>query len=190
MIAGAILIQRGGHLRFRSVLFDRWLKWSGFGALMAEENETAGAEAPPPKSKKKLIVIVGAVLGLAALGGGGWYYKQHTAKMTKKAEPVVQEEPFLVDIPTIISNLDSSSGRPMFVKISAKLQVRGTTSQQVTAMMPEIQNIFQSYLHESSQADLGGNGIYRLREALLDRIAVQLAPIEVRDLLFTEFLIQ
>ncbi|NHN87916.1 flagellar basal body-associated FliL family protein [Acetobacter conturbans] len=157
---------------------------------MAEETETAGVLAPPPKSKKKLLILVGSVLGIALLGGGGWYYKQHASQPLKKAVSAVQEEPFLVDIPTVISNLDSTSGRPVFVKISAKLQVRGATPQQVTAMMPEIQNIFQSYLHESSQTDLGGNGIYRLREALFDRITVQLAPIEVRDLLFTEFLIQ
>ncbi|AQS85458.1 MAG: flagellar basal body-associated FliL family protein [Acetobacter aceti] len=158
---------------------------------MAEEAETAGAEASPPKkSKKKLVMLGGALLGIILLGGGGWYYKQHSAHAVKENVPVVQEEPFLVDIPTVISNLESSSGRPVFVKLTAKLQVRGATVQQVTSQMPEIQNIFQSYLHESSQADLNGNGIYRLREALLARIAVQLAPIEVRDVLFTELLIQ
>lgn len=163
----------------------------GFGERMAEEAETAGAEAPPPKkNKKKLVMLAGALLGVVLLGGGGWYYKQHAAQAVKKDVPVVQEEPFLVDIPTVISNLESSSGRPVFVKLTAKLQVRGATQQQVMAQMPEVQNIFQSYLHESSQADLNGNGIYRLREALLARIAVQIAPIEVRDVLFTEFLIQ
>ncbi|GBQ26292.1 flagellar FliL protein [Acetobacter estunensis NRIC 0472] len=159
---------------------------------MAEEEETEGAVAPPPKKKKKLVLIAGAAVAVALLGGGGWFYRQHSAAKPEKTPPqaVVQQEPFLVDIPTVISNLDSSTGRPVFVKISAKLQVRGTTRDAVDALMPEIQNVFQTYLHESTQSDLGGNGIYRLREALLARLVVQLAPIEVRDLLFTEFLIQ
>ncbi|GBR02274.1 hypothetical protein AOE01nite_04280 [Acetobacter oeni] len=156
---------------------------------MAEEAEMDGAPEASP-GKKKLMLIVGIVVVLLALGGGGWFYKQHSAKTVKPKVEQVQPEPFLVDIPTVISNLDNSSGRPVFVKISAKLQVAGGLMSQVQAQIPEIQNIFQTYLHESTQADLSGNGIYRLREALLDRIAVQLAPVEVRDLLFTEFLIQ
>ncbi|NHO31629.1 flagellar basal body-associated FliL family protein [Acetobacter fallax] len=157
---------------------------------MAEESETDGASVPSPGKKKKLVPIVGAVVAVLALGGGGWFYWQHSAKAVKPKTEAVQQEPFLVDIPTIISNLDSASGRPVFVKITAKIQAVGAYPSQVQAHIPEIQDIFQTYLHESTQADLSGNGIYRLREALLDRIAVQLAPIEVRDLLFTEFLIQ
>ncbi|NHN83366.1 flagellar FliL protein [Acetobacter musti] len=157
---------------------------------MAEEAESDGAPAPSAGKKKKLVPLVGAVIGVLALGGGGWFYKQHKPKVVKPKTEQVQQEPFLVDIPTVISNLDSSSGRPVFVKITARLQVAGAQPSQVQAQIPEIQNIFQTYLHESTQTDLSGNGIYRLREAMLDRIAVQLAPIEVRDLLFTEFLIQ
>lgn len=157
---------------------------------MAEDTETEEVQAPPPAKKKKLVPVIGAVVAVAALGGGGWYYKQHSAKQAKTVASPVKQEPFLIDIPTVISNLDNASGRPVFVKITAQLQVAGTTQDKVLAQIPQIQNIFQTYLHESTRADLSGNGIYRLREALLDRIAVQLAPIDVRDLLFTEFLIQ
>lgn len=158
---------------------------------MAEEAEAAAQTAQPPK-KKKLFLLIGAGAVIALLGGGGWYYyKQHsTAETTRKAAAAAEEAPFLVEIPTVLSNLDSSSGHPVFVKISAKLEVVNTTPQKIAEMMPVIQNVFQTYLHETSQTDLSGNGIYRLREALLNRIAVQLAPIEVKDLLFTEFLIQ
>lgn len=159
---------------------------------MAEEAESDGAPeaVPTPAGKRKLFLILGAVVGIVLLGGGGWFYKQHKGKGEATQKQVVQQEPFFVDIPIIVSNLDNAAGHPVFVKITAKLQVQGARLTQVLDQMPQIQDIFQSYLHETTQADLSGNGIYRLREALLGRIAVQLAPIDVRDLLFIEFLVQ
>lgn len=158
---------------------------------MADKAETDGVDAPAPEKKSnKILLLAGAAILLAALGGGFYYYKSRGAAHPRQIAQKVQDEPFIVDVPTMMSNLDTGGGRPVFVKISAKLQVRGGTYEAVDAQMPQIQNIFQSYLHECTQAELSGNGVYRLREALLGRIAVQLAPIEVRDLLFTEFLVQ
>lgn len=157
---------------------------------MADDQEADGTAAPEtaaPRRSKKLLLIL-AVL-LLIIGGGVWYYFHHNhAKKAHDNKP--SDATSLISIPTIISNLDVGSTRPVFVRITAKLQVSNTTPEEMAEKMPQIQDLFQSYLHESRQSELSGNGIYRLREALLGRIATELAPIKVQDLFFTEFLIQ
>ena len=57
--------------------------------------------------------------------------------------------------------------------------------------MPQILDIFQSYLRSTRPEELrGGDGTYRLREALMNRIDMTLAPVQVTDLLFTQILVQ
>jgi flagellar FliL protein len=51
--------------------------------------------------------------------------------------------------------------------------------------------MFQTYLREMRPDELRGSaGSYRLREELLGRANVTLAPIKVTDVLFTQLLIQ
>jgi flagellar FliL protein len=57
--------------------------------------------------------------------------------------------------------------------------------------MPRLQDMLQTYLREMRPEELRGSaGIYRLREELLGRANVVLAPVRVNDVLFTQLLIQ
>ena len=50
---------------------------------------------------------------------------------------------------------------------------------------------FQVFLRELRVDDLNGSaGIYRIKEELLRRVSIAVYPVEIRDVLFKEMLIQ
>ncbi len=57
--------------------------------------------------------------------------------------------------------------------------------------MPRLQDLFQTYLREIRPEELRGSaGTYRLREELLARGNLAVAPARITDVLFTEMLVQ
>jgi flagellar FliL protein len=61
----------------------------------------------------------------------------------------------------------------------------------VTAAQPRIMDLFQTYLREMRPDELRGSlGTYRLREQLIARASLAVAPARVVDVLFTELLVQ
>ena len=63
--------------------------------------------------------------------------------------------------------------------------------QAVEAVMPRVVDQFQTYLRELRVRDLrGSQGIYRLQMELLSRVNAAAYPVEVKDVLFQEILIQ
>jgi flagellar FliL protein len=61
----------------------------------------------------------------------------------------------------------------------------------VKLAMPRLQDLFQTYLREMHPEELrGAAGTYRLREELIDRASIAASPAKVKDVLFTELLIQ
>ena len=61
----------------------------------------------------------------------------------------------------------------------------------VEAVIPRVVDQFQTYLRELRVRDLRGSaGIYRLQMELLWRVNQAAAPVEVKDVLFQEILIQ
>jgi flagellar FliL protein len=57
--------------------------------------------------------------------------------------------------------------------------------------MPRLQDLFQTYLREMRPEELRGSaGTYRLREELIARADIAVAPARIQDLLFTEILVQ
>jgi flagellar protein FliL len=166
-------------------------------AAGAESSEPDGAgPAPPvkPGVRRKLIVMgLPAVLALA--GAGLWYGGalthftggKHAANQAAPAPP-----PLYVDLPEMIANLDSDPRRPRYVKLRARIEVRGEANErEVRAAMPRLQDLFQTYLRDMRPDDLRGSmGTYRLREELIARADVAAAPAQVADVLFVEMLVQ
>ncbi|WP_242402337.1 flagellar basal body-associated FliL family protein [Komagataeibacter kakiaceti] len=159
-----------------------------------KETEAAATEASrlgtPKKSKLKLII--GGVAALILLIGGITFMEKDKLFKTagEKASEVLHP-PILVGIPTIVSNLDSGDGHPVYVKLTAKVEIAGATDEaSLQSTIPEIQDVFQTYLHETRPQDIRGNGIYRLREAIIRRLRTDLAPLQVTNVYFVELLVQ
>ena len=170
----------------------------GDAASGAGESDTP--EDTKKKSSKKMLFILVGVLVLLG-GGAGAAWKMHllpflggeaSSGAKQAANDSGERLPRIVlPIPAATANLDNGDGRTVYVKMTASVEAEGIKND--TALkekLPEIQDIFQTYLHESRPQDLHGSGFFRLREALLRRLRVALAPVTVSNLYITELLTQ
>ncbi len=159
-------------------------------------------EGEPEKkgSKKKLIIIVAAVVLLLGGGGAGAYFtgmivgKKEAAEDKKdhKSKDKKDGPGYYYDIPDIVVNLSDNERKQRFLKLSISIEIPSKTDEpKLEAVMPRITDHFQTYLRELRVDDLRGSaGIYRLRQELLARISKAADPVEVRDVLFREILVQ
>ena len=94
-------------------------------------------------------------------------------------------------IPTMIVNLNTEDGTPRYLRLTVQLELKNPAElPQIEAVIPRVIDQFQTYLRELRVKDLRGSaGIYRLQMELLWRVN-QASPVEVKDVLFQEILIQ
>ncbi len=148
---------------------------------------------------KKLVLFI--VLPILLLVGGlaGAFFAGLLDPLLGKAEPVVEEEVAPVaskavfyDLPEMLVNLNSSGRKNTYLKISISLElVREEDRTELATLLPRVVDNFQVYLRELRIEDLRGSaGLQRLREELLIRVNTAAQPIEVRDVLFKEMLVQ
>jgi flagellar FliL protein len=165
------------------------------------EEPASDAEAPSSErksaGKKKLIMLAAPVLLIGTLAGLWFSGVAPRLLGMKHNEPEKQEVakpsmPVFVDLPDMIANLNSPSNKPSYIKLQARLEVsQPEDAEKIKQEMPRLQDIFQTYLREMRPEELRGSpGIYRLREELLGRANVAVAPVRVNDVLFTQLLIQ
>lgn len=160
---------------------------------------TTAVEGTPakPASRIRRLLLLGVPLLLAALLAGLWFSGvlphllgfRRPAKTQAAAAPIV---PIYVDLPVIVANLNTAGLRPSYVKVNARLEVAGPKdAERVRQVMPRIQDLFQTYLREMRPDELRGSaGSYRLREELLARANIAVAPAHINNVLFIQLLIQ
>ena len=156
------------------------------------------AEAGPKKGGKKKLILIAIPLVLIAAGAGLWFSgilpgllgmkhdEHHEAEASKPAVPI------FVDLPDMIANLSGPSNKPTYIKLQARIEItKHQDVEKIKAAMPRLQDMFQTYLREMRPEELRGSaGSYRLREELLGRAIIAVAPVKVTDVLFTQLLIQ
>lgn len=145
---------------------------------------------------KKPLILIGAVAVVLAMVAIAWFsgVLRHLAGHGRPGAVAAAavEQPVLVDLPDIVSNLDTGTHRASFIKLHAKLKVMHAGEAAILqSNLPQILDIFQTYLRSTRPDELrGGEGTYRLREALMSRIDVEIASVHVSDLFFTQILVQ
>jgi flagellar FliL protein len=164
-----------------------------------EPDDATEVPAPAKKSfgKKKLILLAAPVL-LIGIASGLWFTGVLPRLLGLRHEPTAGQQaakptvPVFVDLPDMITNLASPANKASYIKLQARLEIsRSEDADKVQREMPRLQDMFQTYLREMRPEELRGSaGIYRLREELLGRANVVLAPVRVNDVLFTQLLIQ
>lgn len=98
---------------------------------------------------------------------------------------------YFVSIPNMMVNLNGPENQPRYLRLSVQLELSSASDQTaVEAVMPRVIDQFQTYLRELRVKDLrGSKGLYRLQIELLNRVNAAAYPIEVKDVLFQEILI-
>lgn len=167
---------------------------------MAEEKkETQETAERPKKSKKLLLIIIIAAVLLAGAGVGGFFFlkkggdehkKEDVAKSTVEEEvPKVKEKTFLIQLDPFILNL-SEPGR--FVKLTVHLEVKNEKIQQyINEKMPKIRDVIITLLSSKSADVLATpEGKFQLKDELLLRVNQAIEKDFVKNIYFTEFVIQ
>jgi len=159
------------------------------------EEQTTPEPAPAPKKKRgfgKLLLIVIPMLLIA--GGGGWWYLAGSggavaAEETSNIEErgVVPFEPFLVNL--------SDEGGNRFLKATIQLVVESEAEakhvEANTALMSHARSVILELLTEQkAQALVTTEGKKKLKEAIASAVATVLKKQKVRDVLFSEFVVQ
>ncbi len=101
-------------------------------------------------------------------------------------------ETAFLEIPPMIVNLNTQDGTPRYLRLTVQLELEDPDDKgAVEAVIPRVIDQFQTYLRELRERDLRGSaGVYRLQMELLWRVNQAVEPIEVKDVLFQEILIQ
>ncbi|WP_119168029.1 flagellar basal body-associated FliL family protein [Algihabitans albus] len=169
---------------------------------MDGQDEDVEVEALPRKgglSGKKLVLFVVVPLLLIIGGGAGAYFmgvfgggEEPAAEEQVEEQKEEAHAAIFHDLPDMLVNLNTGGRRSSFLKLSVALEL---TSDQDMARIQEVQpriiDSFQVYLRELRIEDLSGSaGLQRLREELLLRVNAAAHPIEVRDVLFKQMLVQ
>jgi flagellar FliL protein len=183
------------------------------------EGEGAEGEGAPKKGKKKLVIIAGAVVLLLAIvgglfaagviGGGDKKEGEHTEEAAEaghgeaaeegghggghgEAKATVPNAPTYYELPQFLVNLNSTTGKVSFLKMSVTLELKDATAVPVMdANKPRIVDTFNTYLRELRPTDIQGSaGIYRLRTELLTRLNGTIEDGLVKDILFGEIIVQ
>lgn len=167
---------------------------------IAGEDEE-GAEASRGRfefllGKLKPAIIGGAALLILGGGASAYFFGLFDDLLGEGGEAELQAyqpvDVIFYDLPEMIVNLVSSSKKPAYLKIHLALEL-DESADLVTLerLMPRVIDHFQVFLRELRVDDLNGSaGIYRIKEELLRRVSVAVYPVEIRDVLFKEMLIQ
>ncbi|BCW88164.1 hypothetical protein sos41_13020 [Alphaproteobacteria bacterium SO-S41] len=165
------------------------------------EAPAEGADgAEKPAKKKRGLVMTLVMFGLPALlvlGGAAYFFLlsggeepaegEHGAEHAEAGPP-----PVFVDLPDMLVNLTAAGGERAVLKLVVALEVKDAeVAAAIDPVMPRVIDNFQVFLRELRVEDLSGSaGMFRLKEELVRRVNLAVAPSEVRDVLFKEMLIQ
>lgn len=161
-------------------------------------------------SKKLLIIIILAVVLVAGGGAGAFFFLMNkpdevATEETAEAEegapaatatgtdgaPMVQTH--FYTLPELTVNLaPGGDGAQHFLRLKLTAELNAETDvPRLEAIMPRIIDDYQLYLRQLRIDDLQGSaGVIRLKEALLMRANQAAQPLQINDILFTEFIIQ
>lgn len=163
-----------------------------------EEGAAEGEEGAPKKGKKKLIFIIGGAVALLivigvvlmmVMGGGE---EEMKAPEETEAATAAAAAPVYYELPEFLVNLSSTNSRVSFLKMSVTLELRDQAAVAIVeANKPRILDTFNTYLRELRASDVQGSaGIYRLRDELMTRLNATIEEGLVKDILFSEIIVQ
>ena len=165
-----------------------------------EQPPAAGAAPAPKKSRAKLFVIVGLVLVLLGGGGGGayWFYFRSPAPEGAEAEAesahhepehhrVISFEPFVVNL------ADTDARR--FLRINVRLVVAdeegGEHAKDSEVTLVRLRSeLLDELTRQTADAVTTPDGKAALKLSIAGRAAEILKPMEVADVLFSDFVVQ
>ncbi len=139
--------------------------------------------------------LMRTVLAVALVVGGVWAYNAFLATGgdgSANRAGRQTEESIYHDLDEILVNLNTGERQARYLRAKITLELPNQAAlDAIKRNMPRVIDQFQVYMRELSPEDLNGAaGMFRLKEELLRRVNAAVAPVEVRDVLFKELLVQ
>jgi flagellar FliL protein len=169
---------------------------------VAEEKEKEKEEETKEKkgSPLKLVLIVVAVLVLAGAGFVAWqlFLTPDTDDMGAEAIPTADQEAELEDtltqtyaMDTFVVNLNDPGGK-RYLKTNIELEyISETLGEELARRLPQLRDLILLLLSSKSLDDIQSvDGKIALRRELIQRINQTLTSGKIRNLYFTQFVIQ
>jgi flagellar protein FliL len=162
----------------------------------APEAGAEGAEGDAAPAKKKppiLIIALGGVVLLLVVGAVVFFVFGRSGSKEEEHEVVLAEGVgVFMELPPNTLNMLAEQGGENYLKMKLTLELENETDKAtVTAVMPRLQDDMNNFLRTLRPEDVQGSAaIQRLKEALLMRANQVLAPVVVKQVLLTEFLVQ
>jgi len=168
---------------------------------MAEEMNTQ-EEVKRRRSASKLVIMVIAVIMLGAAGYGGWSFLVKGKDQEKKKEsqasrpnPADKKDELKIVFPleSFIVNLADKTGLgKRYLKVTLALEVNDVDKKKmVEAHEAELRDNVLLLLSSQTFAEISTmDGKLELKQALLSRINQAIGTVVVRNLYFTEFVVQ
>jgi flagellar FliL protein len=151
-------------------------------------------------SMKMKLIVGGALIVVLAGGGAGFYFLmpaaapegEEAANVKTEAPNLPSETAAFFDIPNIIVNIQTPDSTPAYLKLSVALELEKKESvAAIEPVLPRVVDQFQAYLRELRVEDIRGSaGVMRLKEELLRRVNLAVAPTPVHDVLLKEMIVQ
>lgn len=167
---------------------------------MAEEKENQEGQQEESKGggKKKLLIILLPVF-LILTGGGFAAYKfllskpeneKESEKITKEVKST-EDHGVEVEVGTFIANL-SDKDADRYIKVTIIMEVQDEkVKEEATKRMPQIKDSINTLLFTKTSEELKSpEGIEKLKEEIIKRTNAILPLGGVKDVYFTEFIIQ
>lgn len=164
--------------------------------MAAEEAKGEGGE-DKPKKKGSMFAIIGLVVVLVIGGGGFFAYKKF---LGHKPEPSVEEqvkkeppeaEGEIYELEPFVVNLSDPKGK-RYLKVKVTLELAPpATKEKVDKAIPKMRDMVIMMLTSLTFEEvMTPEGKLRVRDELLERFNLILRPERVKELYFTEFVIQ
>ena len=172
---------------------------------MADEEKQQAEGAEPKKGKSNLILILAIAL-VVALGGGFAVWKFVLSGDDAKADTQAEEqegkiagddgdsdEPFewiMTPLDPFIVNLFDGEG-VRYLKVKIEMQIKDIHLENIRKMIPQVRNSLIILLSSKKYSEIGSiEGKVRLRQEILYRLHRILGEGKVKDVYFTDFVVQ
>jgi len=166
--------------------------------MAAEKDPPATGQAPNKKSKMGFLIILG--VGILVLGGGGFFaYTKLLApqkaveevagqEAKKEAAPVIGE--MLVMEPFVVNLADPKGKRYLKIKIELELESKEAVDK-ATKVSPKLRDMVIMMLTSLGFEEImTPEGKIRVRDELLERFNEIMRPDHIKNIYFTEFVVQ
>lgn len=169
-----------------------------------EETTGDGGEETPAETKKwsgkKLTLFVFLPVVVVIGAGAGAFFSGLFDSGPMEAESGVEagvvanssQEAVFYDLPDMLVNLNTGSKKKAYLKLAISLELNHFSDiSNIERVLPRIMDSLQIFVREMRSEDLTGSaGMYRLKEKILRRANIAVHPIQIKDVLFKELLIQ